>query len=47
MGIEHPSGRLLVRIGLDTDGTLPRVRRSSPVRTARKPVDGTVFPRPS
>lgn len=45
MGIEHPGGRLDVRIDLDTSREPPRVRRSSLVRTARKLFDGTVFPR--
>jgi 4-oxalomesaconate tautomerase len=43
MSIEHPTGRLDVEVELD--GT--SVRRSSIVRTARKLLDGTVFPRRS
>lgn len=43
MSIEHPTGRLDVEVELD--GTA--VRRSSIVRTARKLMDGTVFPRRS
>ncbi|MBO2450145.1 4-oxalomesaconate tautomerase [Actinomadura barringtoniae] len=43
MSVEHPSGRLEVRVELD--GATPR--RSSIVRTARKLFDGTVFPRPA
>ncbi|MGI5229269.1 4-oxalomesaconate tautomerase [Actinoallomurus sp. CA-142502] len=43
MSIEHPTGRLDVAVELD--GT--SVRRSSVVRTARKLLDGTVFPRRS
>ncbi|MFG2090103.1 MULTISPECIES: 4-oxalomesaconate tautomerase [unclassified Spirillospora] len=41
MSIEHPTGRLDVRVELD--GTA--VRRAGVVRTARKLFDGTVFPR--
>lgn len=41
MSVEHPTGRLDVAVELD--GT--SVRRSSIVRTARKLLDGTVFPR--
>lgn len=41
MSIEHPTGRLDVRVELDG----MTVRRSSIVRTARKLFDGTVFPR--
>ncbi|TDC56046.1 4-oxalomesaconate tautomerase [Actinomadura sp. KC345] len=41
MGIEHPAGRLDVRVELDGRA----VRRSGVVRTARKLLDGTVFPR--
>ncbi|TDC97013.1 4-oxalomesaconate tautomerase [Actinomadura sp. 7K507] len=41
MSVEHPTGRLDVRVELDG----LTVRRSSIVRTARKLFDGTVFPR--
>ncbi|MBW8486755.1 4-oxalomesaconate tautomerase [Actinomadura sp. PM05-2] len=42
LAIEHPTGRLDVRVELD--GTA--VRRAAIVRTARRLFDGTVFPRP-
>lgn len=41
MGVEHPAGRLDVRVELDGSA----VRRAGVVRTARKLFDGTVFPR--
>ena len=45
MSIEHPTGRLDVRVELDAAIARPTIRRSSIVRTARKLFDGTVFPR--
>ena len=49
--IEHPMGFLDVDADIDTDSatdtaTVPVVRRTAVVRTARKLFDGTVFPRP-
>ena len=43
--IEHPTGHLQVEVEVDTSRTPPRVIRSGVVRTARKLLDGTVFPR--
>ncbi|MEU5880527.1 4-oxalomesaconate tautomerase [Spirillospora sp. NPDC047279] len=43
MGVEHPAGRLDVRV--EFDGT--SIRTAGVVRTARKLFDGTVFPRPA
>jgi 4-oxalomesaconate tautomerase len=42
--IEHPSGTFDARVELDL-GPEPTVRRAGIVRTARKLMDGTVFPR--
>jgi 4-oxalomesaconate tautomerase len=42
--VEHPSGYLDVEVELDDD--LPRVRRSTVIRTARPLFDGIAFPRP-
>ncbi|MGV9274798.1 4-oxalomesaconate tautomerase [Streptomyces griseosporeus] len=46
--VEHPTGFLDIDTSLDTtrDGR-PRARRTAVVRTARKILDGTVFPRPA
>jgi 4-oxalomesaconate tautomerase len=43
--VEHPTGHLLVEVGVDTASSPPRVTRSGVVRTARKLFDGTAFPR--
>jgi 4-oxalomesaconate tautomerase len=44
--IEHPTGFLDMDSSLDqTAGGPPRARRTAVVRTARKILDGTVFPR--
>ncbi|GAB2795685.1 4-oxalomesaconate tautomerase [Amycolatopsis magusensis] len=43
--VEHPTGKLAVAVELDRSAALPRVRRSTVLRTARKLFDGTVFPR--
>ncbi|WP_129668773.1 4-oxalomesaconate tautomerase [Phytoactinopolyspora endophytica] len=45
VGVEHPTGHLLVDVVVDTDAAPPRVVRSGVVRTARKLFDGTAFPR--
>lgn len=45
--VEHPTGHLQVEVELDDRPDPPEVRRSAGVRTARKLLDGTVFPRPS
>ncbi len=41
---EHPSGSFTAAIEIDTSGGTPRVHRAGIVRTARKIMDGTVFP---
>ena len=41
---EHPSGSLTATIDVDVSGATPRVRRAGIVRTARKLMDGTVYP---
>ena len=41
---EHPSGSFTAAIEIDTSGDEPTVRRAGIVRTARKIMDGTVFP---
>ncbi|MEZ5342163.1 MAG: 4-oxalomesaconate tautomerase [Acidimicrobiales bacterium] len=43
---EHPSGSFIATLELDHSGTSPHVRRAGIVRTARKLMDGAVFPRP-
>jgi 4-oxalomesaconate tautomerase len=43
--VEHPTGTFDVSLDVDLSGSLPMVRRSGIVRTARKLFDGTVFPR--
>ncbi|MFJ3670037.1 4-oxalomesaconate tautomerase [Streptomyces sp. NPDC090106] len=46
--IEHPTGFLDIESALGTtSGGLPSARRTAVVRTARKILDGTVFPRPA
>jgi 4-oxalomesaconate tautomerase len=44
--VEHPTGHFLVDVAVDATVDPPRVIRSGVVRTARKIVDGTAFPRP-
>jgi 4-oxalomesaconate tautomerase len=44
--VEHPTGHFLVDVVVDAAADPPRVVRSGVVRTARKLVDGTAFPRP-
>ena len=41
---EHPTGTFTAAIEVDVDGDVPVVRRSGIIRTARKLMDGTVFP---
>ena len=41
---EHPSGSFTAAIDVDTSGNAPEVRRAGIIRTARKIMDGTVFP---
>lgn len=41
---EHPGGSFTVSIEVDTSSTVPDVRRAGIIRTARKLMDGTVFP---
>jgi len=45
--VEHPTGHFLVDVAVDTTASPPRVIRSGVVRTARKLMDGTAFPRPA
>jgi 4-oxalomesaconate tautomerase len=45
VGVEHPTGRLLVDVEVEVSGDAVRVRRSGVVRTARKLFDGLAFPR--
>jgi 4-oxalomesaconate tautomerase len=42
---EHPTGVFTTTVDVDTSGDIPRVRRAGIVRTARKLMDGTVYPR--
>ena len=41
---EHPTGTFTAAIEVDADGDAPVVRRAGIIRTARKLMDGTVFP---
>jgi 4-oxalomesaconate tautomerase len=41
---EHPSGTFTTAIHIDTSGTVPEVHSAGIIRTARKLMDGTVFP---
>jgi 4-oxalomesaconate tautomerase len=43
--VEHPTGHFLVDVAVDATASPPRVIRSGVVRTARKLMDGTAFPR--
>ena len=43
--IEHPSGTFDVRLELEGEGPETRVRTSGVLRTARKLMDGVVWPR--
>ena len=43
--LEHPSGTFEAAIELEVDNGVPNVHRAGIVRTARKLMDGTVFPR--
>jgi 4-oxalomesaconate tautomerase len=45
--VEHPTGHFLVDVVVDATTSPPRVTRSGVVRTARKLMDGTAFPRPA
>ena len=42
--LEHPTGRFTATVDVDTSGAHPVVRRAGIIRTARKVMDGTVFP---
>lgn len=42
---EHPTGAFTTTVEVDTSGEIPVVRRAGIVRTARKLMDGTVYPR--
>ena len=44
--LEHPTGSFTTTVALDTSGPHPEVVRAGIVRTARKLMDGTAFPRP-
>ena len=41
---EHPTGAFTAAIDIDTSGAVPELRRAGIIRTARKLMDGTVFP---
>jgi 4-oxalomesaconate tautomerase len=41
---EHPTGSLATTIEVDASGAVPDVRRAGIIRTARKLMDGIVFP---
>jgi 4-oxalomesaconate tautomerase len=41
---EHPTGSFIAAIYVDTTGVVPDVRRAGIIRTARKLMDGVVFP---
>ena len=41
---EHPSGTFTTAIDIDTSGAVPELRSAGIIRTARKLMDGTVFP---
>lgn len=43
--IEHPTGFLDIEAAVDPDAFPPTARRTAVIRTARKIIDGTVFPR--
>jgi 4-oxalomesaconate tautomerase len=43
--VEHPTGTFDAAVDLSLDGGEPVVRRAGIIRTARKLMDGTVFPR--
>ncbi|WP_443080914.1 PrpF domain-containing protein [Streptomyces sp. PTD9-10] len=43
--IEHPTGFLDVATAVDPSASPPTARRTAVVRTARKIIDGIVFPR--
>jgi 4-oxalomesaconate tautomerase len=45
--LEHPTGTITATVQLDPDGDQVSVRRAGIVRTARKLMDGTAFPRPA
>lgn len=45
--LEHPTGSFAAVVALDTTGAEPRVERAGIIRTARKLMDGEVFPRSS
>ncbi len=42
---EHPTGSFIAKVEVDSSAALPAVRRAGIIRTARKLMDGTVFPR--
>lgn len=41
---EHPTGAFTAAIDIDTSGAVPELRSAGIIRTARKLMDGTVFP---
>jgi 4-oxalomesaconate tautomerase len=45
LSVEHPSGSVQIEVDLDLEASPPRVLRAGVVRTARKLLDGVVFPR--
>jgi 4-oxalomesaconate tautomerase len=45
LSVEHPTGAVGIAVDLDLSVSPPRVLRAGVIRTARKLLDGTVFPR--
>ena len=45
LSVEHPSGAVGIEVDLDLSVSPPRVLRAGVIRTARKLLDGLVFPR--
>lgn len=43
--LEHPTGSFDARVSLDLEGDIPRVESAGIIRTARKLMDGTAYPR--
>jgi 4-oxalomesaconate tautomerase len=45
LSVEHPTGAVGIEVDLDLSVSPPHVRRAGVIRTARKLLDGAVFPR--
>ncbi|HEY6792689.1 MAG TPA: 4-oxalomesaconate tautomerase [Trebonia sp.] len=45
LSVEHPTGAVGIEVDVDLSVSPPRVLRAGVIRTARKLLDGTVFPR--